>query len=145
MTVSHKPEGYHTITPYLLVSDADNVIKFAKEVFAAELKEQITHPETGTTMHAELQIGDSRVMVGNKKDSPGASGMLYIYVEDTDATYAKAIAAGAISIMEPADQFYGDRNAGILDPEKNKWWIATHIEDLSSEQINQRAAEFYRK
>jgi uncharacterized glyoxalase superfamily protein PhnB len=96
----------------------------------------------GAVAHAEARIGDSMVMMGDAHgdQEPLTSG-LYLYVEDVDRVYTKAIEAGATSIREPADQFYGDRNAGVIGPCGNHWWIATHVEDLTEEEIARRAAE----
>jgi PhnB protein len=91
-------------------------------------------------MHAEVFIGDSAVMMGEPVgETPALPGSLYLYVEDTDSTYRRAIDAGATSLMEPANQFYGDRNAGIKDPSGNMWWIATHVEDVTPEEMARRA------
>jgi PhnB protein len=93
----------------------------------------------GTVMHAEIQIGNSRVMLGEAKgEHKPSQSMLYLYVEDTDAMYKRAMQAGGISIMEPTNQFYGDRNAGVKDHCDNQWWIATHVEDVSAEEMEKR-------
>ena len=97
----------------------------------------------GTIMHAEVRIGDSLVMMGEPMgDGQPLFGSLYLYVHDVDAVYKRALQAGATSTSEPADQFYGDRSAGIKDPVGNQWWIATHKEDLPPEEIARRAAAF---
>lgn len=97
-------------------------------------------------MHAEVKIGDSVIMMGEPMgDFKPMPGSIYLYVKDTDATYRKAIQAGAVSIMEPADQFYGDRSAGVKDPLGNFWWIATHIEDVPPEELARRAAAQMKK
>src|SRR3990172_3042509 len=112
MAVKPIPDGYHTVTPYLVVEGAAKLIDFLTQAFGAETKERMQSPD-GTVMHAEMRIGDSMIMMGE------ASGqhkpmpcMIYLYVPDADSVYKKAIEAGATSIMEPANQFYGDRNAG---------------------------------
>jgi uncharacterized glyoxalase superfamily protein PhnB len=134
------PDGYHSVTPYLAVEGAEKLVEFAKRAFDAEVHECMRRPD-GTIHHAEIKIGDSIVMLadafGPWKPRPST---LYLYVLDTDATYQRAIQAGATSMMEPADQFYGDRNAGVQDPSGNYWWIATHIEDVSPEELKRRAA-----
>ena len=142
MSVKPKPKGYHTVTPYLLAEDADKLIDFLKAAFGASSTECVRDKE-GRTMHGEVKIGDSIVMVGGKKKDPTSMAMLYLYVEDTDAVYQQALAAGGVSLMEPTDQFYGDRNAGIQDPDGNKWWIATHIEDVSAEELDKRAQAYH--
>jgi uncharacterized glyoxalase superfamily protein PhnB len=138
--VSHIPEGYHTVTPYLIVDGASKVIEFLKAAFDAEVKEFLPAPG-GKVGHAEMRVGDSTIMLGDGGENwPAMPAGLYIYVRDADATYKRALEAGATSVMEPADQFYGDRNAGVRDSCGNLWWIATHIEDLTREEIEKRAA-----
>jgi len=134
------PDGYHTVTPYLVVEDCAKLIEFLKEAFDGKEQECMKRPD-GRVLHAEVRIGDSVVMMGEAqgqfKPMPGS---LYLYVKDTDATYKRALGAGGMTMMEPADQFYGDRNAGVMDPCGNLWWIATRQEDLSREEITKRAA-----
>jgi PhnB protein len=133
------PEGYHTVTPYLTVDDLPRLLEFVQAAFGGRIYEQIAGPD-GRPRHAEAQIGDSRIMMGQARDgSEARQTMLYLYVEDTDAVYRAAIAAGAKSILEPVNQFYGDRNAGVEDPTGNQWWIATHVEDVSPEEMQRRA------
>lgn len=135
------PDGYHTVTPYLVVDDLKKLLDFAQAAFGARVTHQTVDAE-GVIRHAEFQIGDSKVMVGQSRpEHPSLPAMLYLYVEDTDATYRSAVAAGGTSIMEPADQFYGDRNAGVKDEQGNSWWIATHVEDVEPEELQRRAAE----
>lgn len=140
MTVKPIPEGYHTVTPYMVVSDVEGLIDFVKRAFGADERHRSTLPD-GTIMHAELRIGDSPVMMGTARGPwqpmPAA---IYLYVEDADAVYRQALSAGAESIMEPADQFYGDRNAGVKDAQGNLWWIGTHIEDVPPEELARRVA-----
>ncbi len=145
MAVKPIPEGSHTVTPYLIVEDAARVIEFAKQTFGANETERMTEPG-GRIMHAEIRVGDSLIMLGEPmgKFQPMPT-MLYVYVPDTDATYRKALQAGGESVMEPADQFYGDRNAGVKDPCGNMWWIATHKEDVAPEEMRRRAAEAMKK
>jgi PhnB protein len=140
MTVKPIPEGYHTVTPYLVVSGAAQLIDFMKQVFAAEELSRMARPD-GTIMHAEVQIGDSRVMLGQAGGgTEPMPGMLHLYVEDTDVVYQRALQAGATSLREPEDQFYGDRIGGVADSFGNQWWLATHIEDVSPEEMARRAA-----
>jgi uncharacterized glyoxalase superfamily protein PhnB len=139
MAVKPKPDGYHTVTPYLVVDGAARLIDFLEEVFDAEQMERLDAPG-GRIGHAEVRIGDSRVMMG---DSHGEHApmqmMLYVYVEDVDASFQRAIAAGGVSMQAPADQFYGDRSGGVKDPFGNVWWIATHIEDVAPAELKLRA------
>jgi len=135
------PDGYHTVTPYLVVKGVADLLPFLEKAFGAEVKECLRRPD-GSVMHAEARIGDSVVMMGEASERhPPRPGILYLYVPDTDALYRRAMAAGAVSIMEPADQFYGDRNAGVEDPCGNQWWIGTRVEDLTSEEVARRAAQ----
>jgi PhnB protein len=135
------PDGYHSVTPYLTVADLPRMLEFVQAAFGATIHEAIAG-EDGRIRHAEVQLGDSKVMIGQaREDYPPRPGSLYLYVEDTDANYQRAIAAGAKSLMEPADQFYGDRHGGIEDPLGNYWWIATHVEDVTPEEMERRAKE----
>jgi PhnB protein len=136
------PEGYHTVTPYLLVQGAEKLINFMKNAFDAKETEWYSMPD-GSIGHAEVRIGDSVIMVANAQGDeykPMAAG-IHLYVEDCDVTYKLAIGAGATSVREPQDQFYGDRSAGVNDQFGNKWWIATHKEDMSKEEIIKRMDE----
>ena len=148
MSVKFIPDGYHTITPYLIVDHVDKLdqlVEFLEAAFNATEKECVRNKD-GRREHSNMQIGDSLVMLGYGPDvSGGAKAMLYLYVEDTDAMYHQAIKAGATSLMEPVDQFYGDRNAGVEGPCGHKWWIATHKEDLSPEELEKRAQAYYQE
>ncbi len=121
------------------------MIDFLKQAFDAEETERMARPD-GTISHAEVRIGDSIVMMGEPTDRTETQpGHLYVYVDNTDATYQRALKAGAVSLMEPIDQFYGDRNAGVKDAFGNTWWIATHVEDVSPEELQRRAAAHMRQ
>jgi PhnB protein len=139
MAVKPIPEGYHTVTPYLTVPGVPKLIDFLKQAFDAREIERMMEPD-GTIRHAEVRIGDSVVMMGEAEGErqPMPSG-IYLYVNDTDTVYKRALQAGATSLMEPADQFYGDRSAGVKDPSGNYWWIATHQEDVPPEELKKRA------
>lgn len=138
MVEDFKPDGYHTITPYLVVPDIPQQIAFLEAVFGATAIEQMSFDD-GTVNHAEVAIGDSRVMMGRAPEGRAPTGaMLYVYVPDTDATYRRALAAGATSVQEPNDAYYGDRNAGVADSAGNQWWIATHIEDVDHDELERR-------
>ncbi len=140
MTVQPIPEGYHNVTPYLTVHQAAQVIDFAKAVFGAEEKFCMDNPD-GTIAHAEIIIGDSVIMIADANDSnPPMPSTLHVYMEDVDAVYERAMQAGATSIREPKNEFYGDRMAGVKDMSGNHWWVATHVEDLSPEEFEARAA-----
>ncbi len=133
------PDGFHAVTPYLVVKDAAQLIDFVKAVFDAAEVERMVDP-SGRTSHAEVKIGDSMIMLSQATEKfPATTAMLYVYVPDCDATYRRAMAAGGRSLMDPADQFYGDRNAGIADTNGIQWWIATHVEDVAPEELARRA------
>ena len=139
MGVRAIPEGYHTVTPCLVVEGAARLIDFLKQAFGAKEVHPPTLGPDGSVMHAEMKIGDSMIMMGEARgEHRPMPSALYLYVEDTDALYHRALKAGAASILEPVDQFYGDRNAGVKDPSGNQWWIATHKEDVSPEEIERR-------
>jgi PhnB protein len=136
------PEGYHTVTPYLVVQGAAKLIDFLKQAFDAKEIMRMPLPD-GTIMHAEVKIGDSTVMLGDARgDFKPMPAAIYLYVNDADATYQRALHAGATSTMEPANQFYGDRNAGVKDPVGNQWWIGTHIEDVPPDELARRAEAY---
>jgi len=142
MAVQPVPEGYHTVTPYIVARDAAAVIEFAKRAFGAQEHDAMRLPD-GRVMHGDIIIGTSHVMVGQAGgENKPFPAMLYLYVPDADATYRQALAAGATSISEPTTQFYGDRHAAVGDAEGNQWWIATHVEDVSDEEMKRRAEQF---
>jgi len=145
MAVKPIPEGFHTVTPYLVVPGVAKLIGFMEKAFDAEVVERMDTPD-GTVMHAQVRIGDSMIMMGEASEKhPARPGNLYLYVKDTDSLYKQALAAGATSTMEPADQFYGDRGAGVKDFAGNEWWIGTHIEDVAPDEMARRAAEYGKK
>ncbi len=136
MSVKPVPDGYHSVTPYLTVKGAAQLIGFLKEAFGAE---ETFRMGGDRVMHAEVRIGDSMVMLGDAPDQP-MPAMIHLYMPDVDAVYRRALTAGATSEREPADQFYGDRSAGVRDAFGNVWWIATHVEDVPPEELQRRAA-----
>ena len=139
MPVKPIPDGFHTVTPYLVVPGVPRLIEFLKQAFDAKEMHHSTRPD-GTVMHAQVRIGDSVVMMGEAIGEFGPMpAMIYLYVTDVDAVYQRALRAGGVSIMEPTDMFYGDRNGGLKDPCGNQWWIATHIENVSEEELAKRA------
>lgn len=140
MAVDPKPEGYHTITPYLIVKRAAEFIEFTKQAFAAQEKERFPTPD-GKVMHAGVKIGDSIMMLSDSSaEFEPTRSSIHLYVDDVDATYKHALQAGGESLREPGDQFYGDRSAGIEDGFGNQWWLATHVEDVSPEEMQKRQA-----
>jgi len=148
MTVKPIPDGYHSVTPYLCAKGVAQAIEFYKKAFSAAERMRIVQPD-GRVGHAEIQIGDSVIMLVDEfpemdMRSPqslgGSAVSIYLYVEDADVIFNQAIAAGAKVKRPLADQFYGDRVGGIEDPFGHSWWISTHKEDLSPEEIEKRAA-----
>ena len=136
------PEGMHTVTPYLIVDGANELIQFIEQSFDGKTT-AILKTKDGKVMHASVQIGDSQVMVADATEQYAAgANRLYLYVNDVDSTYKKAINAKGISIRELTDEFYGDRSAGVKDAWGNEWWIATHVEDVDYEEIEKRAEKF---
>jgi uncharacterized glyoxalase superfamily protein PhnB len=135
MAVKPIPDGYHMITPYRLVDGVAKLMTFLVTAFdASELQRR--HRPDGSIMHAEVRIGDSIVMLGEPLGEFGPMpASLYLYVSDCDSVYQRALQADGISVMEPTTRpAEGDRYGGVRDPSGNIWWIATHLEDVSSEQ-----------
>jgi uncharacterized glyoxalase superfamily protein PhnB len=137
MPVNPVPNGYNTVSAYLVVADAAASIDFIERAFGGVCTEKVVE-SSGRVGHAALQIGNSTVMVGENPSGKLTYTMLYVYVPDVDTMFARALAAGGKVIRELADQPYGDRNGGIEDPDGNKWYIGTHIEDVSEEEIARR-------
>ena len=142
------PEGYHTVTPYLILSGAGDAIAFYKKALGAEEVMRLGGPG-GKIGHAEIKIGNSRIMLADEHPelqalSPrtvgGSPVSIHLYVENADAAVERAVAAGAKLVRPVADQFYGDRVGGIEDPFGYRWFIATHKEDLTMDEIHRRAA-----
>ena len=145
MATKSIPEGYHSITPSFCVDGAQKFINFLKEVFAAQDRFKMDGPG-GKVMHAELNIGDSAVMVSDVMPQwPAKSNSLYVYVDDVDATYQRALKAGATSVRAPENAFYGDRTSAVQDPFGNMWGIATHVEDVPPEEMKKRAEAFQKQ
>jgi PhnB protein len=142
------PEGYHTLTPYINIKGAEKALEFYKKAFGAKETGRITMPD-GTIAHAEIEIGDSKIMLAEENDqwgnlSPltlgGSPVSLCLYVDDVDAVFAQALKEGATITgeMEVKDQFYGDRTGNLTDPYGHKWSIMTHIEDVSYAEMQKR-------
>lgn len=140
-TVRPIPDGYHTVTPYLLAVDAEGLIDFLERAFGATLLDRYDGPD-GRMAHAALQVGDSKVMMGQASEEwPAMRAMLHLYVDDVDAAFRRAVEAGGRVVREPETMFYGDRSAGVDDPHGNQWWISTHVEDVSPEEMKRRHAD----
>lgn len=142
------PDGYHTATPYLIIQGAAAALDFYKKIFGATEFVRMAQPD-GKIGHAEMRIGDSVIMLADEVPQMGYRGpkalggspiSLMLYVEDVDAVVARAVAAGATLTQPVQDKFYGDRNGVIEDPFGHVWTIATHIEDVSPEEIERRLA-----
>lgn len=141
MSVKPIPEGYQQVIPYLTVTDAKAQMDFMLKAFGAEELERMTTPD-GAVMHGEVKVGGCVIMVGQaREESQVRKSMIYLYVEDCDAVYAKALAEGATSVSELEDQFYGDRHGAVEDSNGNHWYIVTHKEDVSSEELQRRTEE----
>ena len=147
------PDGYHTLTPGLVVNDAAKAIEFYKEALGAEELSRMTTPDGNAIMHSELKIGDSIIFIcdefpdmGSKspKTLGGTPVSLNLYLEDVDASFERAISAGAQSIMPVADMFWGDRFGMITDPFGHTWGLCTHIKDMTPEEIVESSKEFFK-
>lgn len=139
------PDGCHAVTPYLTVTDAVREIEFMVAAFGGVERAAIRRP-SGSVMHAQVMVGDSLLMIGEPPDATKLMPMsLYHYVTDCDATWQRAVAAGGEVVDEPMDTFYGDRAGAVKSPGGNVWWIATHKEELTTEQIQERTNTFFRQ
>ena len=139
MAVNPIPAEYGSVTPYLVVNGASGLIDFAKQTFGAEEIMRMPGPG-GTIGHAEMRIGERIVMLADAgPENPARSASLVLYVNDCDTTYRKALEAGGVKEMEPEDQFFGDRRAGV-GAFGISWWIHTHVEDVSPEEMGKRMA-----
>lgn len=148
MSVKARPDGYHSVTPYLIVANGAAAIEFYKQAFDAVELMRMDGPD-GCIMHAEVRIGDSPVMLAGEfpdmqcfgpEKYGGSPVSLMIYVEDVDAQFSQALAAGATELRPVKDQFYGDRSGTLKDPFGHTWTLSTHKEDLSEDQIKERMA-----
>lgn len=153
MPVKAIPDGYHSVTPYLSIKNASDAIEFYKKAFNAIELFRLDMPG-GIIGHAEIQIGNSRIMLadpcddvsfGDPKTLGGSTVGLYVYVDDVDGMYSQSVAAGAKQINPVEDQFYGDRIGTIEDPYGHRWFIATHKEDLTPEELNKRAEDLFKQ
>jgi PhnB protein len=149
MAVKPVPEGYNTVTPYLAVDDASAAIEYYKKAFGAKERVRMDTPD-GKIGHAEVEIGDSLVMLSDPfpqattrppAELGGTSASVFLYVDDVDAVVRRAVDAGATVTMDVADQFWGDRFGSIRDPFGHIWSIATHVEDVSPEEMAERAKQ----
>lgn len=148
-SVKPVPEGYHTVTPYLIVSGAAKAIDFYKQAFGAQEQFRVD-ASNGRIGHAEIRIGDSIVMLADEHPEIGARGPLSVggtpvtlalYLENVDQVFQRAVDAGATVLRPVQDQFYGDRSGSVTDPFGHIWHIATHVEDVPPDEMARRAAE----
>ena len=148
-----KPEGYGTVTPSIVVKNGAEAIDFYTKAFNAEEVSRFEMPN-GKVMHAEINVGGSRIMLGEENTQTGcvapaslsgSPSSLYVYVENADAAFERAVQAGAKSEMPVEDMFWGDRAGAVKDPSGHRWMLATHKQDLSPEQIKRGAEEFFKK
>src|SRR5687767_11888085 len=146
------PEGYHSITPYLVIDGAAEALEYYKKAFGATELFRMEHE--GKIGHAEMKIGDSPFMLADENAQMGFKGpkalggtpvSLMIYVDDVDTTFKQALEAGGVEMKPLQDQFYGDRSGTLTDPFGHVWTVATHIEDVSPEEINRRAEAFMKQ
>ena len=149
MPVQARPEGYHSVTPYLVVDDAAKAIDFYARAFGA--REVFRLPMGDKIGHAEIIIGDSHVMLSDEwpdmnmrgpKARGGATASMMVYVDDVDAMFAQALKAGGTADKDPENQFWGDRMGTLVDPFGHRWMLATHIEDVPPEEMERRMASF---
>jgi PhnB protein len=126
------PEGYHSVNPYIVVDDVEPLIEFLAVVFGGREQGTRERAPDGRIGHADVRIGDSLVMISASSDAYAARPtVLFVYVDDVDATYRAALAAGARAIVEPTEQPWGDRVGGFHDPFDNRWWVATHLREFA--------------
>lgn len=152
MAVKAVPDGFGTVTAHLCVSPADKAIEFYKKAFGAEEICRMTGPGGEGVMHAELQIGNSRIMVHDEfpgegypktpKNLGGTSAKIHLYLEDVDSAYKKAVDAGAKDVMPPMDAFWGDRYGSLMDPFGHAWGLATHTKDMTPEEMEKAQQEW---
>ncbi len=150
MAVKHIPDGYHSVTPYLIVNGGQRAIDYYKRAFGATELFRMDGPD-GKIGHAEIKIGDSHVMLSDENPAWGAKApqagvsppvQLMIYVQDVDTTFKQALVAGGKETMPLKNQFYGDRSGTLTDPFGHSWTVATHVEDVAPDEMQRRAAEY---
>lgn len=146
------PKGYHTVTPSIVVAGAAKAIEFYKKAFGAQEVMRFPGPDGKTIMHAEIRVGDSNIMLGDEMPEQGARGpktiggtpvSFFIYGDNVDAAWKRAVDAGANPIMPLADQFWGDRTGLLEDPFGHHWWLAQRVQDLTPEELQQAADTFF--
>ena len=145
------PKGYHTVTPSIVVADAAKAIEFYKKALGAEELMRFPGPD-GSIMHAEIRVGDSTIMLGEEmpehggrspKSLGGTPVGFFVYGENVEAAWKRAVDAGAKVVMPLADQFWGDRTGCLEDPDGHRWWLAQHMEDLTPDELRKNAESFF--
>jgi uncharacterized glyoxalase superfamily protein PhnB len=145
MAAKPVPEGYHAVTPYLVVRGAQKTIEFLEAAFGAKLHFALKRPD-GAILHAELTIDDARLMLADESEEHAAMPtMLYLYVVDVDAVYRRALVAGGKAMKEPEDQFFGDRTGSLKDPGGNQWEISTRKETVAPAELQKRADAMFKR
>jgi PhnB protein len=148
------PDGYHSITPYLIVKNGSEAIEYYKKIFGAKEHGRMMTPDGKRIAHAEIEIGNSKLMLADEfpemnslspKTIGGSPVGLFLYVDDVDKVFSQAVAEGAKVLMRVEDQFWGDRYGSIEDPFGHRWSISTHIKDLTEEELKKAAAEAFAK
>jgi PhnB protein len=139
MKINPIPENQNPVSPYFIVKNIDTMVNFLISAFDGEIIERLTY-ENGNAMHAEVKYHDTVLMIGKASEEfPATVNMNYIYVENVDHTFEKALKAGGAQIIVPEDRFYGNRDGGIKDPDGNIWWIGSRVEILTQEELEKRA------
>lgn len=132
------PDTFTAVTPYLIVRDVDKVLEFVSKAFGAT-EVDVNRDDSGRVVHADVTIGGAHIMMGQTDGTwPERLGSIHLYLPDADAAYQAALAAGATSIYEVTNQFYGDRSGGVEDPSGIAWWISTHVEDVPPDEMERR-------
>lgn len=136
------PAGYHTVTPFLSIGKATEFLGFVEKVLGATVMSRLDKPDGGL-LHAEIKIGDSIVMLmDTMPNEPAGKSTLYVYVDDVDGIYQRAMEAGAPSLQKPMKTFYGDYSGGFVDPAGNHWWLAKRVEEVSEDELKRRIESF---
>ena len=148
MAVKPVPDGYHTVSPYIIVEDAAALLGFIAQAFGASDIRKTLGPEREDgrrmIMNAEVRVGNSMMMLADARGGMQPQPvMLYVYVDDVDAVHAQALKAGGSEMMSPADMFYGDRHGAVIDPAGNTWFIASRVEEMSDDELQRRADDFH--
>lgn len=137
--VNAVPKGFHTVTPFLIVDNAKELIDFMQQAFDAK-QSFLMNDDRGKIQHATVTIGDSTIMISDTMEStPAQTAMLYLYLDNVDSVFKAALRAGSTSVHEPTNEFYGDRAGAVKDRWGNVWWMATHVEEVDNKELARRA------